>query len=197
MTKSKPTTSPYILITNGSGMNNKLCYGYHISTNKTKIAEVCGILLEFWTVFQTEVMAISVASSKIKELNITNKNILYILSDGSSAINTVNKCVINRITLVECLNITSELTSNNSISLRWVSAHCIVPGNEVVDALVKSGIERKIYIKVYIPKWVCVVASRSLPAQRVPGSIPAFCKSSSHQAVNWYSFGWRHTLPSS
>ena len=37
-----------------------------------------------------------------------------------------------------------------------------------------------------------VVASWSLPAQRVPGSIPAWYKSSSHQALNWYSFGWRY-----
>ena len=140
------------IYTDGSGLNNKLGYGYYISTNKnkTKIAEGCGRLPDFCTVFQAEVTAISAACSKLKELDIANKNI-YILSDSSSAINALNKCVINSITLVECLSKISELASNNSISLSWVPGHCNVPGNEMADALAKRGIDGNTFIKAYIP----------------------------------------------
>ena len=133
-------------------MNNKLGYGYHISTNKnrTKIAESCGRLPDFCTVFQAEVTAISAACSKLKELDIANKNI-YILSDSSSAINALNKCVINSVTLIECLGKISELASNNSISLSWVPGHCNVPGNEMADALARRGIEGNTFTKAYIP----------------------------------------------
>ena len=130
-------------------MNDKLGYGYHISTNKnkTKIAESCGRLPDFCTVFQAEVTAISAACSKLKELDIANKNI-YILSDSSSAL---NKCVINSVTLIECLGKISELASNNSISLSWVPGYYNVPGNEMADALAIRGIEGNTFIKAYIP----------------------------------------------
>ena len=76
-------TDDITIYTDGSGLNNnyKLGYGYHISTNKnkTKIAESCGRLPDFCTVFQAEVTAISAACSKLKELDIANKNI-YILT---------------------------------------------------------------------------------------------------------------------
>ena len=133
-------------------MNNKLGYGYHISTNKnkTKITESCGRLPDFCTVFQAEVTAISAACSKLKELDIANKNI-YMLSDSSSAINTLNKCFMNSITLVECLSKISELASNNLISLSWVPGYCNVPGNVLADALARRGIEGNTFIKAYIP----------------------------------------------
>ena len=134
-------TDDITIYTDGSGLKDKLGYGYHISTNKnkTKIAESCGRLPDFCTVFQAEVTAISAACSKLKELDIANKNI-YILSDSSSAINALNKCVINSVTLIECLSKISELASNNSISLSWVPGHCNVPGNEMADALSRRGI---------------------------------------------------------
>ena len=50
------------------------------------------------------------------------------------------------------------------------------------------------YLELSISWLGGVVASRSLPEQRVAGSIPALCKSFSHQAANWYSFGWKYTL---
>ena len=107
-------TDNIAIYTDGSALNDKLGYGYYISTNKnkTKIAESCGRLPDFCTVFQAEVTAISAACSKLKELDIANKNI-YILSDSSSAINALNKCVINSVTLIECLGKISELASNN------------------------------------------------------------------------------------
>ena len=145
-------TDDITIYTDGSGLDNKLGYGYYISTNKnkTKIAESCGRLPDFCTVFQAEVTVISGACSKLKELDIANKNI-YILSDSSSAINTLNKCVINSVTLVECLSKISELASNNSISLSWAPGHCNDPGNEMADALARRGIEGNTFIKAYIP----------------------------------------------
>ena len=133
-------------------MNDKLSYGYHISPkkNKTKITESCGRLPDFCTVFQAEVTAISAACSKLKELDIANKNI-YMLSDSSSAINALNKCIINSITLIKCLGKISELVSNNLISLSWVPGHCNVPGNEMADALARRGREGNTFIKAYIP----------------------------------------------
>ena len=144
-------TDDITIYTDGSGLNNKLGYGYHISTNKnkTKIAESCGRLPDFCTVFQAEVTTMSAACSKLKELDIANKNI-YILSDSSSAINALNKCVINSVTLVECLSKITDLASNNSISLSWVRGHCNVPGNEMADALARRGIEGNTFIKAYI-----------------------------------------------
>ena len=118
--------------------------------NKTKIAESCGRLPDFCTLFQAEVKAISAACSKLKELDIANKTI-YILSDSSSAINALNKCVINSVTLIECLGKISELASNNSTLLIWVPGYCNVPGNEMADALARRGIERNTFIKAYIP----------------------------------------------
>ena len=145
-------TDDITIYTDGSGLNDKLGYGYHISTNKnkTKIAESCGRLPDFCTVFQAEVTAISAACSKLKELDVANKNI-YILSDSSSAINALNKCVINSVTLIECLSKISELASNNSFSLSWVPGHCNVLGNEMSDALARRGIEGNTFIKAYIP----------------------------------------------
>ena len=145
-------TDDITMYTDGSGLNDKLGYGYYISTNKnkTKIAESCGRLPDFCTVFQAEVTTISAACSKLKELDIANKNI-YILSDSSSAINALNKYVINSVTVIECLGKISELASNNSISLSWVPGHCNVPGNEMADALVRRGIEGNTCIKAYIP----------------------------------------------
>ena len=72
----------------------------------------------------------------------------YKLSDSSSAINALNKCVINSVTL-ECLSKISDLASNNSISLSWVPGHC--KGNEMADALARRGIEGNTFIKAYIP----------------------------------------------
>ena len=143
-------TDDITIYTDGSGLNNKLGYGYHISKNKTKIAESCGRLPDFCIVFQAEFTAISAACSKLKEVDIANKNI-YILSDSYSAINALNKCVINSVTLVECLIKISDLASNNSISLSWVPGHCNVPDNEMADALARRGIEGNTFIKAYIP----------------------------------------------
>ena len=136
----------------GSAINNKLSYGYHISTNKdeTKITEGSGKLPDFCIVFQAEVLAISTGCVKLKELNLTNKNI-YILSDSCSAISALNKSVINSVTIIDCLGKIGELASDNSISLCWVPGHCNVPGNEMADALTRRGVEGNTYIKAFIP----------------------------------------------
>ena len=136
----------------GSGMNSKLGYGYHISTNKnaTKISEGSGRFPNFCTVFQAEVMAISTACEKLKELKLINKNI-YILSDSCSAINALNKSVINSANIFDCLGIIDELVADNSITMCWVQGHCNVPGNEMADALVRRGVEGNTHIKAYIP----------------------------------------------
>ena len=133
-------------------MNSKLGYGYHISTNKnaTKISEGSGRLPDFCTVFQAEVMAISTACEKLKEHKLINKNI-YILSDSCSAINALNKRVINSATIFDCLGIIDELVADNSITMCWVPGHCNVPGNEMADALARRGVEGNAHIKAYIP----------------------------------------------
>ena len=145
-------TDDITIYTDGSGMNGKLGYGYHISTNKnaTKISEGSGRLPDFCTVFQAEVMAISPACEKLKEHKLINKNI-YILSDSCSAINALNKRVINSATIFDCLGIIDELAADNSITMCWVPGHCNVPGNEMADALARRGVEGKTHIKAYIP----------------------------------------------
>ena len=74
-------THDITMYTDGSGLNDKPGYGYHISTNKnkTKIAESCGRLPDFCTVFQAEVTTISAACSKLKELDIAKKKHIHTL----------------------------------------------------------------------------------------------------------------------
>ena len=117
---------------------------------QTKISEGSGRLPDFCTVFQAEVMAISTACEKLKEHKLINKNI-YILSDSCSAINALNKRVINSATIFDCQGIIDELAADNSITMCWVPGHCNVPGNEMADALARRGVEGNTHIKAYIP----------------------------------------------
>ena len=145
-------TDDITIYTDGSGINSKFGYGYHISTNKnaTKISEGSGRLPDFCTVFQAEVMAISTACERLKEFKLTNKNI-YILSESSSAISALNKSVINSDIIINCLGKIDGLAADNSITMCWAPGHCNVPGNEMADALPRRGVEGNTHIKAYIP----------------------------------------------
>ena len=112
------------------------------------------------TVFQTEVLAISVVTKNLLLEKMHNRSIV-VLVDSQAAIKSLIKC-----TVIRNLN---ELGKQNCVSIAWIPGHAVVHGNEVTDYPAKSGSKSKMYGPepfLAVPYASCVCAVKDWFADR-------------------------------
>jgi len=120
--------------TDGSKTDQGTGYGFVITTNDNveEIHTHTAKLPDFCSVYQAELIAITAAAERVKDL--VNKNIVF-LTDSQAAINTLN--TLN--TAINCHGALSALLAHNTVSVMWVKGHEGHCGNERADTLAKLG----------------------------------------------------------
>jgi ribonuclease HI len=90
------------------------------------------------TVFQAEVVGVTMSSEHLYDQNVTNESIRF-FSDSSACIKAlVNPKVRSRL-VEECLLSLNRLGRHNQVTLEWVPGHTGVQGNEEADLLAKEA----------------------------------------------------------
>ena len=121
----------------------KTGYGIYIKNrgNETKIAEPMN---KYNTVYQAELRAITEGSLHIATaIKPTNRSV-HIYSDSKSALQTLERGIINTQTAFETINTLNMLSKRNTVVIQWVPAHVGIEGNEEADTQAKAGKDKQI-----------------------------------------------------
>lgn len=90
------------------------------------------------SVFQTEVLAISICAQKIMESH--PKGLAYsIYSDSQAAILAIGNFVCKSKLVNECKHNLNILGTHNTVKLIWIPGHSGLDGNEEADSLARKG----------------------------------------------------------
>lgn len=101
-------------------------------------AEIFIPLDENASVFQTEVLAISVCAHKIMESK--PKGLAFsIYSDSQAAILAIGNVVCKSKLVKECKLNLNSLGTHNTVKLFWIPGHSGLDGNEAADSLARKG----------------------------------------------------------
>jgi ribonuclease HI len=90
------------------------------------------------SVFQAEVVAISMAATKCLERDYKNQKIL-ICSDSKAALGALTNWTIESKLVLECRNLLKSVCTSNELTLVWVPGHSQIEGNEIADELARKG----------------------------------------------------------
>lgn len=125
------------IFTDGSKMDGKVGAALSMweGDTETKTIKLC--LPSYCTVYQAELLAICVATRKIKD---HKANTFAIYSDSMSALQTViNTGTFHPLATETRENISYITQQNKALSLFWIKAHVGLKGNERADHLAKEA----------------------------------------------------------
>ena len=122
------------IYTDGSKINGQIGAGYVHITESQEISR-CWRMPDHCSVFQAEISAIHTAAEECRS---TQANIVF-FSDSQSALGALTVHFPKSRTVSDCISSLNELGLHNTVSLRWVKAHCGIEGNEKADKLAKAG----------------------------------------------------------
>lgn len=98
---------------------------------------------QYATVFQAEVMAITIATEHLAQERIRGRTIEF-YTDSQATIRALAQTWCKNKIVVDCARKLNELGSCNEIEIRWIPGHTNVDGNETADVLAKEGANTKI-----------------------------------------------------
>ena len=115
---------------------------------------------QFATVFQAEVTAISRATLKMIEENITGKFINFYI-DSQSAIKALASYSTRQKSVADGKRALNKLVElGNDVTLNWIPGHSGQPGNTIADHLAKNGAENGDWgLEPRLPVSECVIKS--------------------------------------
>lgn len=93
---------------------------------------------EYASVFQSEVVAISVCAATIASCN-PKGQVINIFSDSQAAIKAISNVVCCSCTVLECKENLNKLGSRNRVKIVWIPGHSGYQGNEEADRLARKG----------------------------------------------------------
>ncbi|UYV63823.1 hypothetical protein LAZ67_2005756, partial [Cordylochernes scorpioides] len=126
--------------TDGSKTNDGVGAGlYRVCVNDNfHELRVCYPLSRYCSVFQAEAFGLIKALENASELPIDTT--VEVLLDNLSVVNSVLNCRTGNFLINRALLLISQLNRNgNRCSIRWIKGHSGIVGNDVADALAKSG----------------------------------------------------------
>jgi RNase H len=132
----KPTTSPGALMyyTDGSRKNGMV--GMEIYGPSIRYFETLGSTP---TIFQAGMYAINVCARICLTEGGNEGKRIYIMPDSQAALKALEAHTFKSKLVAECLDVLKRLTLKCTVTLRWVSGHIGVEGNEKADQLAIEG----------------------------------------------------------
>ena len=131
----------YYCYTDGSKMKSQAGFGYQIRVKHKERNKNSTYLGSIATVFQAEVMAISMVA---KDLQRVQGQRIIIRSDSQAAVLALQSSYIDSSIVEECLSALNRLSEKNKVILQWIKAHVGHAGNEAADLYAKLGSETKV-----------------------------------------------------
>ena len=126
------------IYTDGSKLDGRVGAGFYAEYPNNYLKQAFFHLGIYSTVFQAEVLAISVVAKNLLLEKMHNQSIV-VLVDSQAAIKALIKCTVTSITVLNCIRNLNQLGKQNHVSVAWIPGHAGVHGNEVADYVAKSG----------------------------------------------------------
>ena len=126
------------IYTDGSKLDGRVGAGFYAEYPNNYLKQAFFHLGIYSTVFQAEVLAISVVAKNLLLEKMHNQSIV-VLVDSQAAIKALIKCTVTSITVLNCIRNLNQLGKQNHVSIAWIPGHAGVHGNEVADYVAKSG----------------------------------------------------------
>jgi ribonuclease HI len=127
------------IYTDGSGLDSKSGIGIKSEDLKIEISERT---IDTPNINKTEMIAIIRACDELLQKNVANENIEF-LTDSRNLLHALNNKFIDSELTITCQNKLNELADkNDSVSIKWIKAHCGTKGNEDADKLAKGGTKK-------------------------------------------------------
>ena len=127
-----------VCYTDGSKMNNRSGYGVFISKDNYEVESTYGALGSKTSVYQAEVYAIHKCCELLSKME---PEPVTIFTDNQSALVSLAQMTGKSTVVQQCIDSLNKLAKSRSVTIKWIKAHFDHCGNEMADALAKSGTE--------------------------------------------------------
>ena len=130
--------------TDGSKIDNRVGLGWAVCNGDRVVSDGYKRLPDHCTVYEAELLAISQAIIDLRSLNAhgkINESSITFFVDNQAALHTIRKIKLTGETRVRVVDEILSFQSDTGISLifKWIKGHADFTGNELADALAKSG----------------------------------------------------------